>query len=68
MLPTRYTTKNWIKMTELKRCCVRCECTDILERLLVTRPTSSDEKKSLEKKIKIKEEEYLKCLKKKSFT
>lgn len=55
-------------MTELKRCCDRCECTYILERLLVTRPTSSDEKKSLEKKIKIKEEEYLECLKKKSFT
>lgn len=48
-------------MTELKRCGHKCECTDILQRLLVTRPKTFDEKKSLNKKIKIKEYEYKIC-------
>ena len=61
MIATRYTITNWLKMTELKRCGPTCKCIENLRRLLVTRPTTCVEKKTLNRKIEIKEYEYENC-------
>lgn len=61
MIATRYTITNWLKLTELKSCGSTCKCTENLRRLLVTRPTTLVEKKTLNGKIEIKEFEYKNC-------
>ena len=61
MIPTKQTIINWVKMVELKRCSAVCPCTDALQRLLVTRPRTMYEFKTLEQKIKAKELQYEMC-------
>ena len=64
---TRSSIINWIKMTELKKCEVKCPCVDELSKLYVTRPgiyyksgvTPSE--LELKRRIEIKEKKYDNC-------